>query len=325
MHLLLVFTFMVLAAAQPHCDPETQYVKNDQCCKMCGPGTSMSTTGSCDEPQCKECSENEYQDTYTTEPRCQRQPYCDTNKNFETADHSNKKKRTICQCKRGFHCSSEECLTCVPHRICPPGKGAKSIGNHTHNTLCHECPKGTFSSESSWDGVCQKFTECGSDYHIKDEGTDMSDNICEKNSRMHGALHLIWVLILVLTVIVLAYFMCKGKRRNAEGKFKDCFKPDRGDNKDKEPLREVNVIRNPTDVAEVVPILKPMQEEHMSSTPEENEDDQSQDRSLDVGFTANGQCVQQEMGKTEQLSRQESQTDTLVTENSFHQSEDSRL
>lgn len=54
--------------------------------------------------------------------------------------------------------------------------------------------------------------------------------------------------------------------------------------------------------------------EPFSRTPEENVHDPSQemqDSLSDVGLTENGQCVVQENGKAELLSRQESQTQTF--------------
>ncbi|XP_020506994.2 tumor necrosis factor receptor superfamily member 5 [Labrus bergylta] len=298
MQLLLICAFLVITAGQPHCNPENQYEKNGQCCKMCVPGTRMSSigTGTCDEPQCVDCGENEYQDAYTIERNCQRQPFCDPNKNFKHIVHENKKKKTICMCEQGFHCSSKECITCVPHTVCPPGEGAKLKGSHTHDTVCETCPVGTFSSESSWDSVCQKWTECESDYHIKEAGTAKSDNICEKDSRLYGIGIGIGILILIVLIGVVCYKVLV-KRGQAEGKFKSCVEPCWGEKH--EPLREVKAV-NPTEEESM------LQEECNKITPEENEDDQSLEESSDVRFTVNGQRVQQD-SKTEHVSQEESQ------------------
>lgn len=123
------------------------------------PGTSMTALSTCLEPQCQECGNNEYQDQYTKEAMCKRQPYCDPSKtlwqikwncsfigrllfalaqrtnvctilsdrNFQVPVHESNK-RTTCQCKLGFHCSTDECITCVPHTICKRGHGALSKG-----------------------------------------------------------------------------------------------------------------------------------------------------------------------------------------------------
>ncbi|XP_041656403.1 tumor necrosis factor receptor superfamily member 5 [Cheilinus undulatus] len=307
MHLLMMCAFMAMAAAQPLCDPETQYEKNGQCCKMCGPGNRMSTTGTCDEPQCVECGEDEYQESYTTAVKCKRQPYCDPNKNFERATHASKKKKTICTCKLGFHCSSIECITCVSHTVCLPGEGAEVIGNHAKDTVCEKCPEHTFSSESSWDSVCQRHKKCENDEQVKKAGTATSDTICEKHPRLHGLVIGIVIGVLVVSVLIVVVFMCyKGKQGHSEGSYKHCFKL--CFKEEKVELTRVKVLANPTDEEEVT-----SQEEPLVSTPEENDDG-----STDVGFTANGQRVQQD-SKTEQLSQEESQMQTLETQMDSHQ------
>lgn len=116
----------------------------------------MLSPDSCEEPKCEECGENEYQDEFTHGDTCKRQPYCDpskspslhalfssnreiktvsfspSDKNFQKSDpnsHPNAKKQLLpCLCNLGFHCSSEQCLTCVPHTLCRAGHGAVTTG-----------------------------------------------------------------------------------------------------------------------------------------------------------------------------------------------------
>lgn len=262
----------------------------------------MLRTGSCDEPRCEPCGENEYQDTYTTESKCKRQPYCDPNKNFNRAAHLGKNIKTNCECKQGFHCSGPQCMTCVPHTVCPPGEGATTEGNHLLDTVCEECPDGTFSNESSWSSACKAHTECGNDYHIKEAGTSTSDNICEMNSRTHMIVGLVLGIIAVLGIVAVIV-CCKGGCAGGKlRKFKYHFKPKAEE--EKEQLRDVRVMANPTEEESV---FHPEEEEPIVSTPEENEDGQS----VDVGYTFNGQPVQQDMSKTEQLSQEESQSTNL--------------
>ena len=40
-------------------------------------GTKMLSPPVCEDAQCEPCPENEYQDAYTRDDICQRQPYCD--------------------------------------------------------------------------------------------------------------------------------------------------------------------------------------------------------------------------------------------------------
>ncbi|XP_026188299.1 tumor necrosis factor receptor superfamily member 5 isoform X2 [Mastacembelus armatus] len=307
MAFLMIWDVMVMTTAQPRCDPLTQYEQNGQCCKMCGPGTSMLSTSSCLEPQCKECGEREYQDKYTKELNCLRQPYCDPNKNFEVSGQWSKKKKTVCMCKLGFHCSSEECLTCVPHTQCKPGYGAKSIGNHTRDTLCHKCPEGTFSNMSSWNRGCEEWTTCGRGYSIQQRGTDRSDTICEKTSRTHMILMCVFIPIGIIALGVVGYCLCKGGARE-KGYAKPCC-GDKG-----VTLEEIHVGTQTPEKAPILPQGLSSQEDGGTRTPEENDDSLSQEPQSEpnVILSDKGNFVTQENGKSDILSRQESQTQTFI-------------
>ncbi|XP_022618887.1 tumor necrosis factor receptor superfamily member 5-like [Seriola dumerili] len=301
---MMICASMGMTAAQPRCDPLTQYVVDGQCCKMCSPGNHMLSSRSCQEPQCKECGENEYQDKYTTDSKCQRQPYCDANKNFRAATNDNKKKRITCMCKVGFHCSSDACITCVPHTTCKPGHGALSIGNQTHDTVCQKCPEGSFSNEDSWSSDCKKWKECKNG---QQKGTDISDNVCVETSRQHIVVGAVVAgVILILAGVI---FGCTGDARR---KVKGCVASCHGERW--EVPRETRIPVTPdddTDKEPMFPVRQLSQEESSTRTPEENLDELSAEGSMDPNRTENGNYVGQEMGKTETLSRQESQTEPL--------------
>ncbi|XP_010784059.1 tumor necrosis factor receptor superfamily member 5 isoform X2 [Notothenia coriiceps] len=308
MHLLLpilLLGFVVMNSAQLQCDPLTQYAHvNGDCCKMCGPGTRMPSSNLCQDPRCEECLENEYQDKYTKAIKCDRQPYCDPNINFLVIEHKSKKERSTCLCQEGFHCSSAECITCVPHTTCTPGYGALLRGNHSQDTVCQKCPEGKFSNDSSWDGPCKQWTECESGDHIQKSGTDVSDNICEANRN-----HLIFIGVIVsfvlLAAIGVAFCIYKGQRDDARGK--GCFQSCWGENR--ELLRETKVeMTQPTAEEE---LLSQPQEEG-AGVPEENEDHPSYENASDALFSDNGNVVTQDIGISSKLSRQESQPHTLT-------------
>nr|ACQ58926.1 Tumor necrosis factor receptor superfamily member 5 precursor [Anoplopoma fimbria] len=328
MHLLVLIITMtmldlsLMTAAPPACDPITQYVKDDVCCKMCGPGTRMLSQSICaPDPQCIDCEDNEYQDKYTAESTCHRQPYCDPHKNFKAVLDKNKKKLSACMCKDGFHCSSGECITCVPHKTCEPGFGVKSIGNHAHDTVCEKCTGGTFSDVDSSSGVCTKWTECMDGVHVQQGGTDVSDQICVPAIRSHVGLIASLSTVVVFAVVLAAiwFCLCKGKR-DTQGNLKACVESCWGDKK--EPLREANVLinppTNPIEEESIMPELQSSQEEAGARTPEENEDEHSQEVLVDLALTENGNYVTQENGKSTVLSRQESQTQTLTESSSCH-------
>ncbi|KAK2897210.1 tumor necrosis factor receptor superfamily member 5 [Channa argus] len=309
------WAFLVVAAAQPSCDPETQYESGGACCMMCGPGTSMLPSGTCSNPQCKDCEENEYQDKYTQEPKCLRQPYCDPNKNFEVTTHLSKKVQSTCLCRTGFHCSSEACITCVQHTECGPGHEVVSKGNHTYDTVCRKCPEGTFSNNSV---VCQKWTKCGIGYYIVKEGTAQSDIICEKSERIHVAVICVIFLGIFLLIAGLFYCWCKG---NVKDSVKGCVESCRGEEQTETP-REIYIpiadMHEPEHkfVEQFSTQEEGSTQEGHGMTPEENLDEESLEQSS-YPRTENGNFVTQERGKSEVLSRQESQTQTPTFTGSF--------
>uniref|UniRef100_A0A667X7W6 CD40 molecule, TNF receptor superfamily member 5 n=1 Tax=Myripristis murdjan TaxID=586833 RepID=A0A667X7W6_9TELE len=169
-------------------DPLTQYqAESGQCCMKCEPGTSMSEDSlsltvnptHCQTPQCNQCGENEYQDTYTAETMCKAQPYCDPNRNFVFVSDKSKTSRSPCFCKPGYHCTTEACIKCLPHTECKPGQRVKSIGNHSQDTVCEKCPSGTFSIGTS-EPDCKKWTVCEPGHQVKTNGTATSDTVCGK-------------------------------------------------------------------------------------------------------------------------------------------------
>ncbi|KAM3618277.1 uncharacterized protein V6R79_018478 [Siganus canaliculatus] len=306
MHRLLVVMFlmslMVISNAQS-CDPVTQYVQDGKCCLMCLPGQRMTSLGNCLEPQCKPCEANEYQDKHTKEPNCQRQKYCDPNKNFAIPTYDTKTK-AVCECKEGFHCSTKECLTCFPHRTCGPGYGVKSKGNHTHDTVCEKCGEGTFSNETSMDGVCKKWTECGRAQTIEQEGTEISDHVCVEISRVHVGVYvcvaIFGTIIGVIVGVVIWIFFCRARGANASGNLKDCVESCMGEKWEQpsEQQEAETVIASPTEDHS-------FGEMYSIRTPVENDDED--DKLTRAALTDNGNLVRQENGKAEILSRQESQ------------------
>ncbi|XP_078144171.1 tumor necrosis factor receptor superfamily member 5 isoform X2 [Centroberyx gerrardi] len=305
-----VFTQVVTGAVSP-CDPLTQYESDvgSQCCKMCGPGTRMSLEGRCLDPRCEQCEGNEYQDAYTKNTICKRQPYCDPNKNFEFEVDKSKERLSPCKCKPGHHCSSEACITCVLHTKCGPGDGVQSKGNHTHDTVCQKCPGGTFSNATSENQACMKWTVCKPGSQVK-SGTPTSDTECEKSSGLsgRGIAGICVAVVVILIGVCIGLYKLRGNVRAAKAKIKGCIMED-GTNK---PEREANPIANPT----AEPCLlsyeeRSSEQEGGAKTPEENEDGLDEEPSQplisdDPGLTENGNLVEQEEGKREVLSRQES-------------------
>ncbi|XP_072304600.1 tumor necrosis factor receptor superfamily member 5 [Eucyclogobius newberryi] len=256
---LSLWTLAALVAADPLCDPEKQYLLHGECCEMCKPGTSMTSSGNCRNPECKDCEENEYMDEYNKEPVCNQQPYCDTNLNFELGWFSSKTQRGTCLCKGGFHCSGATCRICAAHTECGRGSGAKTIGGQTQDTECEKCPEGTISDQTSWNATC----ECAPGYKPQ-EGSSKSNRVCEPQRGHVGLIVALTVLIVLVAIAaVIVYFKCKSRTRYGQPENMNGVDIYTGDYRltveEEEEMKKGPIIACPTD------------EEPVRSLPEESE------------------------------------------------------
>ncbi|KAH0514818.1 Tumor necrosis factor receptor superfamily member 14 [Microtus ochrogaster] len=107
-HGLCVFllNFLSCVAVEPLCKEE-EYSVGDHCCPMCNPDMGLVTW--------RECSSRE---------------------------------DTVCRCIPGYFCETQEgdhCSTCSPHTNCSLGQRVLERGNYFQDTVCADCPTGTFS------------------------------------------------------------------------------------------------------------------------------------------------------------------------------------
>ncbi|XP_017274635.1 tumor necrosis factor receptor superfamily member 5 [Kryptolebias marmoratus] len=286
---LLLTAIMVMSSAQPtpnpYCDPQTEYADGNNCCKLCEPGKRMSPS-SCQHPVCVDCEPNRYQDEHNKEAKCKQQPYCDPNKNFQVLMHVSNTEKNSCVCKKDFHCSSTQCITCVPHTTCEPGEDLFSKGNQTHDSVCRPCPEGTFSSTTN--SKCVQWTKCKEGFHVAQNGTSRSDRVCEANSRAHiiAGVVIFVLIVFILAIVFLVYKYLDKSRYKGEKLFEN---------------GHVEVI------GPKIMIQEEMSEfsQPIISVPVEDEDvDMSSEHHPK---TENGHCLVQEDGKPDRLSRQESQ------------------
>ncbi|CAB1414112.1 unnamed protein product [Pleuronectes platessa] len=275
---------MVLTSAQSRCDPLTQYDQAGQCCTMCAPGTKMS-------PGVR------FSRT-ATRIRTRRIP-----------GPASKKKQSTCSCLTGFHCSSDTCVTCVPHTTCKPGQQAKSIGNHSKDTVCESCPEGSFSNSPSWNSVCTKWTECESGYQVQEKGTHVSDSVCEETPRHQGGLIAAAVVFgSALFVFILACCLCRGDTKQ---RAKGCLESCHGD-REKLPMEPTPMLFTQVDETESDPEPRLSQEDEDMKMPEENLEEEREELLSEGVLSENGQFVTQERGKDSIQPQQETQVQTSM-------------
>ncbi|KAI5093275.1 tumor necrosis factor receptor superfamily, member 1B precursor [Silurus meridionalis] len=162
----------------------TEYLNEAHCCSKCRPGTRMATlcTSNTD-TVCEPCPDGMYSDNMNYYPNCFLCAKCPEEKGMKYAKQCSKESNAVCVCKPGWYCVSQEepdnsCSTCEKHRMCGPGKGAKSPGTSTENVRCINCPPETFSNETSF-RKCQPHTRCElQGRRTLVSGTTKTDTVC---------------------------------------------------------------------------------------------------------------------------------------------------
>ncbi|XP_053323006.1 tumor necrosis factor receptor superfamily member 11B [Spea bombifrons] len=126
-------------------------------CDQCPPGTYVKHDCTTEEKtECSPCPFNHYADTWNSDKEC---TFCSTvckELQFEKQECNGTHSR-VCECTEGHYLELEFCL---PHRKCPPGFFVLKSGTPDSDTVCGECPKGTFSNVTSANAACQKQTDC---------------------------------------------------------------------------------------------------------------------------------------------------------------------
>lgn len=285
--LLLVVPVVVLC-----CDETTHYKKDGECCKMCGPGTRMKQDTNCHDPFCQECKEGEYQDGYTKETKCKLQPSCDTNLNFEVPSQQSKTTRQPCVCHPGYHCSSQDCVSCVLNTVCHPGQKIASEGDRTFDTTCESCPAGTYSTESSAKH-CKQWTGCTFGYVEAAAGTSKTDRICEPQSNVRLGLGIFAGLFIFIVIVVVV--LCCYRRGRSGSK---CLT---------EKLQQHCPALFKVTVTEPAVVVPMQPEETGLNEPQEDNEDTDRHDEKKYGLSANGMPIDQDHSKTSILSVSETQ------------------
>ncbi|XP_066558866.1 tumor necrosis factor receptor superfamily member 5 isoform X2 [Amia ocellicauda] len=235
----------------------------------------------CTKPVCEPCADDEYQSEYNRDQKCLMQPYCDPNSFFKEPEPASKLQIRECVCMDGYHCSAEECSTCIAHKQCPEGTQIKSKGNPKTNTVCEACPSGTFSNVTSAE-KCQPWTKCEG-RNVAKEGDDKSDAVCGETNRQHVGI-IAGVLgfgVLIAASAILAHVVKKGY-------LKQLCKQNHP-----QPLEEELRNENEAELLKIQEdLVHPVQPEPYSN----------------IHFSENERIVAQEVGKDSNFPQQDSQS-----------------
>ncbi|XP_033012765.1 tumor necrosis factor receptor superfamily member 8 [Lacerta agilis] len=129
------------------------------------PGYTQTVTCPANLTDCKKilCQDDYYLNEAHVTPRCEACKQCLPDRHLVEKRPCTSRSNRECQCQPAWYCkepSTGTCITCVPLTTCKPGSGVKTKGTSDTDTVCEECPPGTFSDEDSSTQTCKPRTDC---------------------------------------------------------------------------------------------------------------------------------------------------------------------
>ncbi|KAM4028991.1 tumor necrosis factor receptor superfamily member 11B isoform 2-T2 [Anomaloglossus baeobatrachus] len=176
--LLVVFHVSITAGNSPkytHYDP---YIHIELQCDQCPPGTFVRHDCTAEKrTECAPCPSKYFTSEWNSFKDCQ---YCSTVcKELQvTTQECSSTGNRICECVDGYFLDVE---FCSPHTACPSGYGVVQQGTPDRDTICSECPKGTFSNTTSSTAPCQTRTNCRKlGRNVLHKGSSTHDTVCKE-------------------------------------------------------------------------------------------------------------------------------------------------
>ncbi|XP_073341541.1 tumor necrosis factor receptor superfamily member 11B-like [Pagrus major] len=144
-------------------------------CDMCPPGKHMAAHCTATTPTiCEACQAEHYTELWNYLSRCL---YCS---NFCVGNQVVEKECTatanrVCRCMEGFYGADD---FCIRHKECAPGQGVLTKGSSQMDTVCENCPEGSFSNSSSALETCVNHQVCASGQIALLSGSIYHDTVC---------------------------------------------------------------------------------------------------------------------------------------------------
>ncbi|XP_048639744.1 tumor necrosis factor receptor superfamily member 14 isoform X4 [Marmota marmota marmota] len=117
---------------------------------------------------------------------------------------------TVCGGRHGYFCEAEDRehgIMCLPHTICHPGQRVQRRGTDSQDTVCANCPLGTFSPNGTLD-QCLPWTTCRGLFAMEAEpGTSSRDVSCSLSRGFY-----VFVSVLPLSVVIVLMVWVRRKR-----------------------------------------------------------------------------------------------------------------
>ncbi|XP_074073018.1 tumor necrosis factor receptor superfamily member 8 [Macrotis lagotis] len=167
------------AAKQDLCGPNFYHnASSGSCCYQCP--SDQVPRRPCPQrlEDCRKKCKPEYYLEDEWKPQCLLCVRCSSDDLVETTPCSWNSPR-VCECQEGMFCVTEvryTCARCQEHTPCNSGTRVKNQGTSKKDTVCENCPPGTFSNHNFGTKDCRPHTSCPKG--IIQKGNATHDNVC---------------------------------------------------------------------------------------------------------------------------------------------------
>ncbi|XP_012316406.2 tumor necrosis factor receptor superfamily member 14 [Aotus nancymaae] len=216
LRLVLYLTFLgapCCAPALPSCK-EDEYPVGTECCPKCSPGYRVKQAcGELTGTVCEPCPPGTYIAHLNGLSKCLKCQMCDPAMGLLATRNCSRTENTLCSCSPGHFCvlqDGDHCTACQAHATSSPRPRVQKEGTEGQDTLCQNCPSGTFSPNGTLEG-CQHRTKCSSGLETEaGPGTSSSPGV--------------WLLVIVIVIIIiiiptLGLIIWRKRRRKRRGNF----------------------------------------------------------------------------------------------------------
>ncbi|XP_005404220.1 PREDICTED: tumor necrosis factor receptor superfamily member 14 isoform X2 [Chinchilla lanigera] len=211
--------------------------------------------------ECSPCPAGTYTAHSNGLRQCLRCRDCEPDMGLVTGKRCSSTQDTTCDCSQGHFCKAQEgdhCVLCEPHTTCHPGQRVKERGTSSRDTLCADCPLGTFSPNGTLD-QCLPWTRCSGWLQGETEpGTSSKDVTC---SFSWASILVPCFSVIVLVLILLGAIWIWKKKKCSPGYEAPMTNPNqerRGGAEDPEFTEALQPLPDVTTVAveETAPVLR---------------------------------------------------------------------
>ncbi|NXJ70151.1 TNR16 factor, partial [Rostratula benghalensis] len=152
------------------------YTTSGECCKACNLGEGVVQPCGVNQTVCEPCLDSvTYSDTVSATEPCKPCTQCLGLQSMSAPCVESDD--AVCRCAYGYY-QDEPSGSCKECQVCEVGFGLVYPCRDTQDTVCEECPEGTFSSEANFVDPCLPCTTCEENEVMVKECTAISDAEC---------------------------------------------------------------------------------------------------------------------------------------------------